>query len=87
MALRLMPVKIPLSEDLADDADTLAQLAARHCNGLALREIAALAARLHSYADELRAMEGLLRPVIEAPVVVAFPARRHGSDWTQEYGQ
>ena len=37
-------------------------------------------------SDEWLAMEGLLRPVIEAPVVVAFPARRHGSDWTREDG-
>jgi hypothetical protein len=43
-----------------------------------------MAARLHSYADELRALERALRPGGE---VVPFPARRHGSDWTKEETQ
>ena len=84
MALHMIPVKVPLSEDIEAEADTLAQLAARHCSGIALREIVAMAARLHSYADELRALERALRPGGE---VVPFPARRHGSDWTKEETQ
>ena len=77
-------VKVPLSADIAEEAAILKVFAASlRADPPFHRRLVEMAARLVNYADELRAMEADLR---SRSVVVPFPARRHGSDWTKEDG-